>query len=115
MLRGILEEIPSLLRITQRFSESDHSSIQYIDNLHSIFSRQLAGMEIMSLVSFLRHLTRIKLYGQEMHVNRFINADFLDYASLAKQDYSKIMYACSKELQYNSAMRNGAAFKQVCL
>ena len=99
-VQKFVETQPHITSVTHRFSEPGHSSIQDVDNLHSLIERNLKGLEIHSPITLVRHLKTMQCNGQKMDV-KILDGDrhFFDYASCSKQgNYKRVPYASVKEL-----------------
>lgn len=59
----LLQNTPSITSITHRFCEPGHSSIQDIDNLHSLIEQNLKDVEIHSPIALFRLLKSMKVNG----------------------------------------------------
>lgn len=103
-LQNFLQQTRSLESITQKFCEPGHSSIQDIDNLHSIIERSLKGLEIWSPISLVRHMKQLRPNNLEMCVKLLTERSFLDFgAQSGLGTYKNVKYASVKELHYTSA------------
>ena len=59
-LTEFMKKHPNLKIIIQKFSEAGHSSIQEVDNVHSVIERHLRHQEVYSPVGLLKKLNTIK-------------------------------------------------------
>ena len=112
-LQMLLQEQECLVQVIHRYCEPGHSSIQDVDNLHSIIERSLGQLEIMSPISLIRHLTTLKPNGIEMHVHLMRPDEFRHYSDFSSQGtYSHIRYSEAKELTYTKAAINKIGIKK---
>lgn len=112
-LQHFIDTHTRITSITHRFSEPGHSSIQDIDNLHSLIERNLKGMEIHSPITLVRHLKIMKCNGHNMNV-KILDGDrnFFDYASCAKTGtYKRVPFSSVKEYHITSATIHTASYK----
>lgn len=106
-------ENSQLISIVQRFCEPGHSSIQDVDNLHSLIERSLRNIDIFSPISLVRHLKANKYKGHQMYV-KVINSDqFSDFSSIAKLGFfNRVPYSGVKEIMYHKANLNVVTYKK---
>ena len=81
-LTEFMKKHPNLKIIIQKFSEAGHSSIQEVDNVHSVIERHLRHQEVYSPAGLLKKLSTIK------NCKVIQLSDFFDYYTLAKQEYN---------------------------
>lgn len=101
----LMDEVTSVEKIEQKFSEAGHGLIQEIDCVHSKIEKGLKKFEAYSPVGLLRKLISLPSGKAPLKIIQLKSSDFFNFQSLSSAYmYNVVPYTSVKHILYDSSM-----------
>lgn len=110
-LKKFLEVHPTVISISQKYSEKGHSCIQEVDAIHSCIERAMRNTEVYSPLGLIRVIANMRRKGK-VQVIQMKQTDFFDFQSAAKAlKFTTVPFTQVKQLKYLTGTPFHVTFK----